>query len=299
MNTITRSRHSRPDHAQSAFTRVDLITCCAILTLLAFCVAPLRGIGKADSDAAICFNNNRKLIQAWQLFTMDNSEKLAGAIHGGLANQSQPTPVDQMRSATTGQLVYPWAQGWQSWDNNLQNTNLQSVINPRYAALAEYFGRRKEVVKCPADTYLSGLQISAGWKERARSYSMNIALGDGNGGPGDGPWGTSYRKARKLSELVYPPPGGTWVFVEEHPDSMNDPSFFDPQGQPGSLTSVDVPANFHDGAANFSFADGHIEQRRWIGAFRTAPVVFSGSVVTGNNQSDLKYLFDHTPRLQL
>lgn len=284
---------------EGGFTRVELLAICVVLVLLGIVIAPAMASGKAGADVAACLNNQRQLINAWQTFSLDNSEKMPGAIHGGIAQAA-----NSMLSGTPGfdaqvGIYRPWATGWQTWDLSSHNTNYQYLINPMYGSLANYVGKRKEVYKCPADRYLSAVQQQAGWKERVRSYSVNLAVGDGNGGPSDGPWNYLYVKTRKISELVYPAPASTYVYLEEHPDSMNDTSFFGPYGSSiGSFSPIDLPANFHEGAATFSFGDGHVELHRWSDAVRTARVTTTGLTYGTSYQNDMKYLFDHTPKVQ-
>ena len=64
-------------------------------------------------------------------------------------------------------------------------------------------------------------------------------------------------------------PSQTWVLVDEHPDSINDAAFANimtDARKAGRSKVVDQPANYHNGAAGFSFSDGHAEIRRWLGA---------------------------------
>jgi len=72
-----------------------------------------------------------------------------------------------------------------------------------------------------------------------------------------------YRHIKTMSDFQFPGPMETWVYVDEHPDSINDPGFFNPQA-PSSWT--DTPATYHHGAANFAFADGHAEVHPWHGS---------------------------------
>jgi prepilin-type processing-associated H-X9-DG protein len=57
----------------------------------------------------------------------------------------------------------------------------------------------------------------------------------------------------------------TFVFVDEHPDSINDGAFYAPQSK---SQFVDVPATYHNKACGFSFADGHAEIHKWQGVLR-------------------------------
>jgi prepilin-type processing-associated H-X9-DG protein len=61
---------------------------------------------------------------------------------------------------------------------------------------------------------------------------------------------------------------GIFVFIEEHPDSINDGYFLN---RPNRLEWTDLPASWHNGAANLTFADGHAENRRWSYASTRKP----------------------------
>ena len=60
----------------------------------------------------------------------------------------------------------------------------------------------------------------------------------------------------------------TWVFIDEHPASINDGGFgfrmSDTPAQTASQGWVDFPAGFHGGAASLSFIDGHGELHKWV-----------------------------------
>ncbi len=58
-----------------------------------------------------------------------------------------------------------------------------------------------------------------------------------------------------------PVPAQIFVFIEEHPDSINDGYFVN---HIDSRKWNDLPASYHNGAANLTFADGHLELRRWL-----------------------------------
>ena len=97
--------------------------------------------------------------------------------------------------------------------------------------------------------------------------SMNLAFGyPGQKGLGnwlDGLKNTStYLTYTKESSLTRPGPANTWLFVDEHPDSINDGAFAvfkcpGANGTPINFTAyVDLPAKYHGNACGFSFADG-------------------------------------------
>ena len=77
-----------------------------------------------------------------------------------------------------------------------------------------------------------------------------------------------YKGVKKAPELQIPGPSQTWVYMEEHPDSMNDAGAF----PPNTASNIpDAPATYHNGAAGFAMADGHSEIHKWKGPTMTKP----------------------------
>ena len=56
--------------------------------------------------------------------------------------------------------------------------------------------------------------------------------------------------------------------MDEHPDSINDVGNFTYDAQRGW---VDIPANYHNGAAGIAFTDGHSEIHKWSASVATLP----------------------------
>jgi prepilin-type processing-associated H-X9-DG protein len=69
-------------------------------------------------------------------------------------------------------------------------------------------------------------------------------------------------------------PVKTWVFIDEHPDSINDAACAVEMALPNATSAriIDYPASFHNGASGLSFADGHAEIHRWRGSKIKPPV---------------------------
>jgi prepilin-type processing-associated H-X9-DG protein len=86
-----------------------------------------------------------------------------------------------------------------------------------------------------------------------------------------------------------------FVFVEEHPDSINDGYFLN---RPAEREWSDLPASYHDGGANLTFADGHVEFRRWLDSETRRPSRPDGArlpfaVPTGRS-TDFEWLMERT-----
>ena len=125
--------------------------------------------------------------------------------------------------------------------------------------------RNPEDSEYPADNYLSTAQRSAGFPQRNRSLAMNSIFGRFRSVNVDDPtasgqnWGfQQYRQYLRLPQI--PRPAKTWLFLDEHPDSINDGYFIN---NPTAGNWQDIPASYHNGACGFSFADGHSEIKKW------------------------------------
>jgi len=88
-------------------------------------------------------------------------------------------------------------------------------------------------------------------------------------------------------------PSHIYVFLDEHPDTINDGFFMNRwnEYQWGNL-----PASYHNGAANFSFADGHLESHRWIVPDTVKPARQSGvgGTFPASPQTDFQWMKDRT-----
>ena len=126
---------------------------------------------------------------------------------------------------------------------------------------------------------------------------MNAAMGDGNKA-NFGSWSPEIFYAKKMSDLTRPGPSMSWVFVDEQPDSINDPCFFINPALSGAADRwLDLPASYHNGACGFSFADGHSEIKKWIEARTKVPVKFQDFPgLNCPNSPDFDWLAARTPR---
>jgi prepilin-type processing-associated H-X9-DG protein len=88
--------------------------------------------------------------------------------------------------------------------------------------------------------------------------------------------GGNWRVYLKESDLGSPSPSDLWVFIDEHPNSIQDAAFaFQMPLNPISTVFIDVPSKAHNNACGFSFADGHAEIHKWLKPGAIKPVVWA------------------------
>ena len=111
------------------------------------------------------------------------------------------------------------------WTTAAVNTNELNLAQSQNAVLADYSAHQVKIYKCPTDLYNSPAQKAAGWYGgRVRSVAMDGAIGDGTKYPFG--WTPSYTWAKKMGDLTKPGPSMSWLFMDEHPDSIDDGNFY-------------------------------------------------------------------------
>ena len=208
---------------------------------------PALGATRTKAQAIGCLNNTRQLTLAWHLYSTDYNDRVANN-YG----------VDQTIGAISSKRLDNWINNVMTWGaganvEDSSNTNQALVVD---GVLGRYTAGAVGVYKCPADNALSQAQLRAGFTRRNRSLSMNALFG--SAGEAVDNQSSGYRQY--LSQGQVPRPAKTWLFVDEHPDTINDGHFIE------ILTLnhwQDIPASYHNDGCGFAFADGHSELRKW------------------------------------
>lgn len=265
-----------------AFTLVELLIVIAIVAILAGLLLPSLSRAKAKAQAIHCLNNKKQLQLAWLLYPVDYEDRL---VPHGLNIPSPPQP----------ELGLWWAQGFLNYDGaNSENTNTLLLIDQDYAKLGPY-SRSAALYKCPNDK--SQVKVSRSKTlPRVRSVSMNARVA-GRAQCGELPEPVKIGP-QKLAEISRP--SNLFVFIDEHPDSIDFVSFKVQERATDSLLSTTAggcPSSLHQGSGAVSFADGHVELHKWQDQDTRPPVTYTRRIsfsFTKGSNPDLRWLQDRT-----
>jgi hypothetical protein len=242
---------------------------------------PALAKAKQQTQGISCMNNGNQMCKAWTLYANDNNDSCV--------NNYGVAETDYVETDNNPNLASTWCLDVMDWTTATQNTNTALL---QKGTLGPYMLNSVASYKCPADVFLSPAQVQAHFQQRVRSYSMNCFLGYFspcancvNGAPGSGQdvtyqgmdWGnTSWPQYLKLSSIKEP--AMIFVFLDEHPDTINDGYYDTGQANPDEDTAWgDMPASYHNGACGFSFSDAHSEIHKWLVKSTISPVSPGGA----------------------
>lgn len=267
--------------ARRAFTLLELVAVVAVAALLVGLGWPALGGSKASSKAAVCLSNHCRLQQAWAGHAADNQGWLVAANTLLVPSSLRPE----------------WFPAWTDYSSP-DGTNPRFLTN---GPLFAYGDRDLRIYRCPADLSTQTRMTGRRATPRVRSVSMSQAFGNGEWLDRDyNPFQQRWRVYARDHQVGTP--ARTWVWADEHPDSLNDGGLgiactgaesLDEQGQ-----IIDLPSSLHLGAGTFAFADGSTELHRWQGRRIRPAVNYNNNVLlnlpAGDSQPDVVWLAQRT-----
>jgi len=284
---------------KQGFTLIELLVVIAIIAILAAMLLPAMAKAKQKAQGVQCMSNHRQMALGWRMYAEDNHDTIV------YASQDPGNP----RHAVLDQ--YAWTLSEMDFTSAVDNWDINADITIR--PLWPYI-HNAGVYKCPADhswVMANGQQVP-----RVRTMSMNCFLGGFDGSDGGISTGNGFRIYLKTTDMggIAGPPDKIFVFLDEREDCINWGNFMtDMSGYPIPPSNVpspgsyafqqDLPGMYHNGAAGFSFSDGHSEMHRWMDPRTTPPMMYEQSADTTTyanynvpRDNDVAWLQDHTTR---
>jgi len=268
---------NRRSKSSFGFTLIELLVVVAIIAILASLLLSALSRSKAKAQGILCMNNGRQMALAWKVYVDDSNDKVPYSYNPG-------NPAE-------------WVHGSLDFDGS-NRSDWDVTQDLAKSVLWTYCGKSAKIWKCPSD--YSTVKNRNVIYPRVRSISMNGWF-NSTDVAGFGPAG--FRVYKTLSDVVDPGPSGTWIFIDEREDSINDGEMIVGMNgypnQPSQWTIVDYPAGYHGRAGGLSFVDGHSEIKKWKDP-RTVPILKPGvglslNVISANNK-DVFWLMERTTR---
>ncbi|MBG89626.1 MAG: hypothetical protein CMO80_22385 [Verrucomicrobiales bacterium] len=222
------NHHEWPDDPQ-ALSLTELLVVIGIIAIIAALLLTAVGRSKGTAQKTGCINNQKQLITTWTHWSGDNNDRLV--------------PSHSYR--VQGERVIPWVTGM-GHPNKGAMTNRMYLTNHQYSAFSSYVGN-VQIYKCP-----SNRERIDGY-EAIRSYSMNAYMGRPRT-----QHDTTYRVFEHEPEIVQP--DHLFVFADQNQKYICWPMMMINMEE---NAWINLPASHHNYGGTFSFADGHVEYKKW------------------------------------
>ena len=231
-----------------AFTLVELLVSIAIIGILAALLLSAIAGAKAKAQRTVCLNNLKQLAVAWTIYCNDDHGNLPSCVP-----HHQPYATNLDAWVLGNAQTVPQDPKYGELDpGGIDATNAQCILRGSLYNNTRSSG----IYRCSLDRReLDGVPY-------VRTYSMNNWMN----GISPVEWikelDASREPYRRESEL--PAPARLFVFIDEDISTINDGMFAVIIEKGYGLN--DLPTTAHKSAYPLSFADGHCEMFKWLGA---------------------------------
>lgn len=244
----------------AGFTLIELLVVIAIIAILASMLLPALSRAKIKAQQVTDLNNLKQMGLAWMMYASDNRERLV---------LNDTTDTNSWIDGTAGSLKT--AEG---------STNVTAIKQGKLYPYNPNVG----IYKCPGATL--GTKIS-NYQKLARNYSMEGRMG--STGLEYSPLYNKVGAYHTITSISSPSPAMALVFIDESVNTIDD-GVFATQAPP-STDYQNAPTARHLNAAVFSYADGHVEAKKWRGLAKEQELDVRAS--DANLLSDLRWIQQH------
>ncbi len=233
---------------RSGFTLIELLVVIAIIAILAAMLLPALSAAKTKAKSIACASNNKQIGVATMMYIGDNNDFLPPLNDRNFATHDTNW---WFRYLGNGSYITSNSQSNNVWRcTAVQNADILATTVAYYNAPCEGYGPLEDTVNPANGVIRYYLDLSGNVQGSRKMNTINRAsqiwlvgdVGDPKAGGSIKQLPASYyTDITTTKPVINPPPGSGWT---------TDPSY-------------KQAACRHNGRANFSFCDGHVETWKW------------------------------------